>query len=142
MNLSNLTSAIFLLSIALCISGCAIIETLGLMPQTSEQVSVKAGTPTSVVFLCIEKSIQALHKKQSTWCTMVTLRDEVSGVMETGYFSKPNITGFRVKVIHMFRENTVKLKLKGAGPYYADIGVSNGLANLMEEFKLCIKQNN
>ena len=129
---------LFILSVGVPLSGCAMFEALGVMPRATEELLVHSGTPTSMVFSCIESSIQKLHMKQSIWDTKVTQKDEMAGLMETGYFSKANRAGFRVKAIYLREENIVKLELKGAGPYYADLGVDEGMKNLKAEVQLCI----
>jgi hypothetical protein len=119
----------------LSLSGCTVFEALGGMPYKSDEIAVKQNTPTSHVFACVE---QAISRLSSNWDRNITKRDELAGVIETGNYSKSNIAGFRVRATHVRSENILEIELKGAGPYYVDIGVVEGMKNFKAELTECL----
>ncbi|HEY8097958.1 MAG TPA: hypothetical protein VIE65_18015 [Methylobacter sp.] len=119
----------------LSLSGCAVFEALGGMPRKSDELAVRQNTSTSHVFACVEQAISSLN---TNWDRRITKRDEPAGVIETGNYSKSNIAGFRVRATHVRSENILEIELKGAGPYYVDIGVDEGMQNLKAELKECL----
>jgi len=61
------------------------------------------------------------------------------GVIETGEFSEANLAGFRVRGTYVLRENRMTLLLRGAGPYYIDLGVERAGQDLMAGIESCLK---
>ena len=70
--------------------------------------------------------------------TNVTKRDEATGVLETGYFERETLSNFRVRAVHIREQNLITLKLKGAGPYYVDLGVAQSMEELKTGVRTCI----
>jgi hypothetical protein len=124
-------------AVALCLSGCSLFEALGGMPHASAVVDA-GRLPTPRVFGCVEQAIAALNQQRALWTTTVTRRDEAAGVMETGHFAEPEITGFRVRATHAPGAGRVELELKGAGPYYVDLGVAEGIGQLKAGVARCL----
>lgn len=126
------------LAFCLLLSSCAVFEGFGLMPSRSAEVSVSRGQTASNVFTCVERTIIGLSKTRSTWATSVTRKDEKSGIFETGNYGESNVIGFRVRAIYSTGDQKIRLKLKGAGPYYSDIGVDEGIEKLASGIKQCV----
>ncbi len=124
-------------AVAIGLSGCSLFEALGGMPHASAVVDA-GGRPTPQVFGCVEQTIVALNQQRALWTTTVTRRDEVAGVIETGNFAEPNVAGFRVRATHAPGTGRVELELKGAGPYYVDLGVAEGIGQLKAGVARCM----
>ncbi|MGH8087758.1 MAG: hypothetical protein ACREPC_05765, partial [Stenotrophomonas sp.] len=82
----SLVSGVFLLA------GCVLLE-----PAAHGTFDVPAGTPVSTVFACVENTLRA-QQDGGPWNNVVTRRDAVAGVLETGDFARANIIGVRIRL--------------------------------------------
>ena len=108
------------------------------MPRVSDEMALKT-TDNKQIFSCLEKTILELNESRRVWITKVTKDDEMSGTFETGNFSDPNVVGFRLRATRIKEKNLLKLELKGAGPYYSDLGVSQGMQSLKYKLRECLE---
>ncbi|MDR7191933.1 hypothetical protein [Luteimonas terrae] len=108
---------------AACLLGGCFFE-----PSASGAFSMQPGTPSDVVFKCVEATIRA--QTHATW-EDVTLRDGPAGVLETGDFASINRMGVRVRVRYDAGVGKGSIQLKASGPYFADLGADTALATLL-----------
>lgn len=107
-------------------------------PATAGSLPVPAGTGHEAVLSCVETSVRTLHDRNELWNTRVTRRDVGRGVLETGDFDDDNIGGFRVSAQYSPESNAVQIRLKGAGPYFMDLGVETAFADLNAQMRQCL----
>lgn len=110
----------------------------GAAPTASGDLAPPAGIVTESVFACAERSVIALHAKNQFWNTRITRRDPDDGALETGDFPDDNIGGFRIRLRYPSGANQVKIDIKGAGPYYSDLGVDQALDDFKAELSRCL----
>lgn len=132
-------SATAILICVIPLAGCAVFEALGGMPYASSSFNAPPATTSSAVLDCAVASVNALNKQLELWQTDVTRRDDAKGVLETGRYAESNVAGLRVRVQHDPGSRQVRMGLKGAGPYYVDLGVKAGMAALESKMKACTK---
>ena len=129
-----------LVAISVCASvcGCSVFESLGGMPSASATISTDTKVSTQKALGCVESTIMKLSQTRGAWMTNVTSKDEAMGVLETGNFGGENLANFRVRAVHIREQNLITLKLKGAGPYYVDLGVTQGMEELKSGVQACL----
>lgn len=135
---SMLTLSFFFL---LFLTGCAMNDSQMKAPSFAGSLPVPPGTGTEAVFSCGEASLRVLHDRNELWNTRVTLRDVGGRRMETGDFSDDNVGGFRVSVQYSPESNVVRMELKGAGPYFMDLGVEKAYAELDAQMRRCFSSD-
>jgi hypothetical protein len=133
MSISGIHRLIVLAWLALSTAGCAMLA-----PTASDTLAAPAGTTVEVVFSCVEDSVRALHQGQSLWDDRVTRRDERIGIIETGDFEDDNVVGFRARVRFALDAGEVQVRLKGAGPYFKDLGVDKALVDFGARVRACL----
>lgn len=124
--------------LCLLIGGCVMNGRHGAAPTASGDLAPPAGIVTESVFACAERSVIALHAKNQFWNTRITRRDPGDGALETGDFPDDNIGGFRVRLLYPSGASQVKIAVKGAGPYYSDLGVDQALDDFKAELARCL----
>ena len=130
-------AAAALLSTSLC--GCALFEALGGIPYATSEIAVRSEPSTTKVFECVASSVQQLNLLRGTWDTKVSRFDVELGIIETGDYSESNRIGFRVRAVHVRGPHKVQLFLKAAGPYYSDLGASQGMQQLRASVGACVE---
>lgn len=136
-SLRPFSKALLAISVATLV-GCSAIESLGLEPRATETLRVRPELTTEQFFSCVESAILALRQEHGAkWETDVTLRDLQAATIETGDYSKSNVIGFRAQASLAKEKTTAILKLKGSGPYYVDLGVSEAIGQLKAQVTLC-----
>ncbi len=111
-----------------------------LTPAASDTIAVPAGTSVEVVFTCVEDSARSLHQGQSLWNDRVTRRDERVGIIETGAFENDNVVGFRVRARFAADAEAILVTIKGAGPYFMDLGVEKAFAEFDTRMRVCLSK--
>lgn len=124
----------FLFSLA----GCVMSDTPMKAPASAGSLSVPAGIDAEAVFSCVETSVRLLQDRNQLWNIRVALRDAGRRVIETGDFDDDNIGGFRVSVQHDPASNDVRMRLKGAGPYFMDLGVDQAFVEFDARMRQCL----
>ncbi len=120
------------------LTGCVMSNTPMKAPASAGSLPVPAGIDAEAVFSCVESSVRSLHDKNELWNIRVTLRDAGRGVIETGDFDDDNIGGFRVSVQHNLASNDVRMRIKGAGPYFMDLGVDQAFVEFDARMRQCL----
>jgi hypothetical protein len=116
--------------------GCAMLTS-----TASDTVAVPAGTKVETVFSCVEDSVRSLHQEQSLWNDRVTRREERIGIIETGDFEDDNVVGFRVRVQFALDAGEASIRIKGAGPYFTDLGVDKALVDFGARLRACLSRH-
>lgn len=120
------------------LTGCVMSNTPMKAPASAGSLPVPAGIDAEAVFSCVETSVHSLHDRNQLWNIRVTRRDAGRGVIETGDFDDDNIGGFRVSVRHNPESNDVRMQLKGAGPYFMDLGVDKAFVEFDAQMRQCL----
>jgi hypothetical protein len=107
-------------------------------PTAEGSVPAPDGIGAEAVLTCAETSVRKLHDSNELWNIRVTRRDPARGVLETGDFDDDNVGGFRLGVQYALESNAVLMRLKGAGPYFMDIGVDKAFADLDAQMRQCL----
>ena len=110
-------------------------------PSRSTMLAVPKGADSQTVIACAERSIQALARGNSHWIGQPTVKDIPGGRFETGDFDEENIIGFRVRLVVKTGEPAASaaLTIKGAGPYFSDLGVDAAMKSLVDETRKCLQ---
>lgn len=109
------------------------------MPLASDALSVPTALPNKRLFDCAQSSILELSKTSSSW-PEVTLRNDGSGILESGDFDKDDKTGFRMRIERPNGTGQAAIALKGAGAYYFDLGVDQAMKDLKATMQHCISE--
>jgi hypothetical protein len=107
-------------------------------PLASRSLQVPPGTAASRLIDCAEKTVLSLSKTRNNWDDRVTLKDEASGRFETGNFPEKKVMGFRVSVRLLSNTPSAQVQLKGAGPYFVDLGVDRAIETFVRQAKACL----
>lgn len=119
-------------------AGCTLLAATALLPTAQRHWQLPAGTTTAQLFDCGEQTLDALRDSNSSWET-VSRCDEPNGVLETGHYPQRNRTGFRLRLHHERSANTAKLALRGAGAWFADLGVEAAAGQLQAGIASCLR---
>lgn len=138
MSTPRLIASMFGLAFLFSLTGCVMSNTPMKAPAADGSVPVPAGIGAEAVLSCVDTSVRALHEKNELWIVRVTRRDTGRGLFETGDFDDDNIGGFRVSAQYAPDANAVRLRLKGAGPYFMDLGVEKAFAELDAQMRQCL----
>ncbi|WP_369914385.1 hypothetical protein AB8810_16895 [Xanthomonas sp. NCPPB 3005] len=106
-------------------------------PMASDVLVVPADLPTQRLFDCAETSIARLSETSSSW-PKVTRKDDARGVLESGNFEDANRSGFRMRIERAQGAGQARIALKGAGAYFADLGVAQAMQDLKTALGRCI----
>lgn len=134
----RLTMSTASLVLLLSLTGCVMSNTPMKAPAAEGSVPAPAGIGAEAVLSCVDTSVRALHEKNELWNVRITRRDAGRGLFETGDFDDDNIGGFRVSAQYVADADTVRLRLKGAGPYFMDLGVEKAFAELDAQMRQCL----
>lgn len=118
--------------------GCSVTPAVAKEPLASREIQVVPGTTTLRLLTCVEKTVLMLSKTQNNWDDRITLKDLSSGRMETGNFPEKNVMGFRVSVHYAANTASARVRLKGAGPYFVDLGVDAAMAAFVQQTTACL----
>jgi hypothetical protein len=80
-----------------------------------------------------------LHRQDDQWVRRVTRKDIGAGVLETGDFQDDNEMGFRISARHNAASGEVVLSIKGAGPYFMDLGVESAAQQFAQGLLQCLE---
>jgi hypothetical protein len=119
------------LAACLLLTGC-------LAPSASRSLDVAQDIGGGRVASCAEQTVASLARKDSRWDARITHRNASHGVVESGNFGEENESGFRVRVQLHARRNKVEIDLKGAGPYFKDMGVEDAIETFQRTFVQCL----
>ena len=122
------------------LGGCEVYESFGGVPTASDELAVPPQTTTQQIFDCAEKSIGSVPEP-SNWRKDVTRRDPNAGILETGDFDKENTIGFRARLRVDPGGALARIKIKGAGPYYTDLGVDDAMITLKTNLARCLARS-
>lgn len=106
-------------------------------PAKRDTLQAAAGTTTVALFGCAERSIAAFRESSRFW-PAVTVNDPARQVFETGDYEAANVGGFRVRMTYSEREHLAQIEIKGAGPYYTDLGVDKAMADFKGALQGCL----
>jgi hypothetical protein len=123
----------------LLLVGCVMSNRPMKAPAASGSVSVPAGMQTEAVFLCAEEVVQSLNRGNELWDKEVTRRDIASAILETGDFEEDNKSGFRLRMRVDPQAGVAEIMLKGAGAYFVDLGVDDGLREFVGKMNGCLQ---
>jgi len=149
----HLSTTCSLLLLSLSVSACAVYEALGGMPYAEAELQLSSQVTTERSLGCVRSSILALspvrevtsgpgvsfRSKEGMWSTEVTRIDYERGVLETGNFPASNIVGVRVRAVYVSSSSLLRLQVKAAGHYYADLGAPEHLAKLRSAITKCVE---
>lgn len=124
--------------LAASLVGCGATPVLAKEPLASRELQVPPGTAASRLMVCAEKTVLALSKTQNNWDDRITLKDEASGRFETGNFPEKNVMGFRVSLRYVNKAPLAQVQLKGAGPYFVDLGVDGAIDTFVQQIAACL----
>ncbi|WIH05888.1 hypothetical protein KHF85_05340 [Xanthomonas translucens pv. graminis] len=116
---------------------CSMAEAAPKTPMASDVLALPADQPTQRLFDCAETSIAHLSETSSSW-PKVTRKDAANGVLESGNFEDANRSGFRIRIERAQGVGQAKIALKGAGAYFADLGVAQAMQDLKTALGSCI----
>lgn len=126
------------LVLATLMTGCSANAWSSKAPASSQELPVPGGVGTETLFSCVEATVQTLGQANSHWRHPVTVRDVAGGRMETGDFNSDNVIGFRLKLGFKPNAPSASVTLKGAGPYFSDLGVKAAAKTLVDETGKCL----
>ena len=126
------------LALAPLVVGCGAILAPAIEPLASREIQVPPGTAAPRILACAEKTVLSLHKTRGVWDTRITLKDQAGGRFETGNFSEMNVMGFRVRVGFDARASIAQVQVKGAGPYFTDLGVDSAIETFVQQTTACL----
>jgi hypothetical protein len=121
--------------------GCVITPALAKEPLASRELQVPPGTSTSRLLGCAEQAVLTLSRTQNNWDDRITLKDLSGGRLETGHFPEKNVIGFRVSVQYAANATTARVQVKGAGPYFVDLGVDAAMAAFVKQTNACLSSS-
>jgi len=107
-------------------------------PSSASCFTAKPGTPSEVVFACVESTIRSLKTHRGAWSDAVTTRNISNGVFETGNFNDANIVGIRAQVTYELKSGEGRIKVKASGPYFADLGAERAAKQLANGIAHCL----
>ena len=114
-----------LLPIVAFTSGCAILEKAILVPEVHSSVPFETDLINIEVINAVALAVKDVVQIHS-WHKEVTYLDVLGGILETGYFRKPNIATIRLRV-QIERDNKlIAITVKGSGPYYSKLPIESG----------------
>lgn len=119
------------------IGGCKMSESMAPVPAKTDTLPLPSGVDASRLFDCAQTSIDAFGKANSDWLP-VARKDIAAGVLESRDFAPANISGFRVRIVLPAGSNTATIELKGAGPYFMDLGVEQAMRDLKSSIGHCL----
>lgn len=102
-----------------------------------DTLQAAAGTTTAVLFGCAEKSIATFRESSRFW-PAVSVNDPARQVFETGDYDASNVGGFRVRMTYSEEEHLAQIEIKGAGPYYTDLGVDKAMVDFKASLQTCL----
>jgi hypothetical protein len=103
-------------------------------------ISAPTELTNAKIFDCAELAIAEFSKTSSSW-PKASLRNEEDGVMESGDYPADDKTGFRMRLERAEADAALQIHLKGAGAYYADLGVQKAINELTAEIESCIHRS-
>ena len=107
------------------------------IPSASTVVATPTELKNAAIFNCAELAIAEFSKTSTSW-PKATLRDDAGGVLESGDYAADDKTGFRMRLQRKDAGAALQIDLKGAGAYYADLGVHKAINQLSAEIGSCI----
>jgi hypothetical protein len=111
------------------LSGCSIIEYLWLIPRASEEISIEPKQSNAEILAAVESaSIQANFPMWKL--PAVSYSSLEKGVIEFGPYRQSNVAGYAVRATIDRKHNLLKIVVKGAGPYYAELPVDDAAEKL------------
>jgi hypothetical protein len=116
---------------------CNMAEAAPKTPMASDVLAIPADLPTQRLFACAETSIAHLSETSSSW-HKVTRKDAAKGVLESGKVEDTNRSGFRMRIERAQVAGQARIALKGAGAYFADLGVAQAMQDLKTALGSCI----
>jgi hypothetical protein len=133
--------ALQLVLVASFVGGCSAPPLASNTPIASTRLSTPTNLPNAIIFDCAESAISTFSQTSSSW-PRVSLRDEHSGALESGDYPADDKTGFRMRLQRAEAGAALQIDLKGAGAYYADLGVQKAIEQLGTEIERCIRGRN
>lgn len=106
-------------------------------PAKHDTLQTPAGTTTTMLFGCAEKSIATFRESSRFW-PAVSVNDPTRKVFETGDYDATNVGGFRVRMTYSEDKRLAQIEIKGAGPYYTDLGVDKAMTDFKASLRTCL----
>lgn len=128
----------FAVLLGACSMSPSMCDTFG--PEKSATVAVPQNASVEAVFACIDQASAASNDSGSPYDTGYAIRDTRSGVLESQHYSTPNTAGFRLRAEMSKKTSTLKLSLRGAGAYCADLGVDKEMSRLTSAIGSCLQR--
>lgn len=126
---------------AVLASGCSKSSLTSRAPIASTTIFTPAKLTNAEIFDCAQVTIAELSKTSSSW-PKISLRDEATGVLESGDYPADDKTGFRMRLQRAEAGAALQIDLKGAGAYYVDLGVEKAINELGTQIQRCIHGRN
>ena len=150
--MSRQTTAASALILSVTLSGCAAYEALGGMPYAESEMTFLSKPSTDRVLGCIQSVITSLGAETETtivpglsykarhgwWATNFSEVKPTDGVLETGNYSDSNVAGVRIRAVYRQSSAVLRLQLKAAGAYYADLGAQKHMNQLRSLVGACV----
>ena len=128
---------LYLLPVGFVLAGCTLVAATARLPTAQRHWQMPPSTATTQLFDCSEQVLDTLRADSSSW-EPVSRRDEHAGVLETGNYQQRNRTGFRLRLQHERVEGSARLALRGAGAWFADLGVEAAADQLQTGIAACL----
>ena len=125
-------------SARLCLYLLCVAVLAACVPSSRRQVSLPHALPTAQLFACTEEAITHLRAGNQAW-QPVSLRDDGAGVLESGDYPQRNRIGLRIRLQHRSGSDRAQLLLRGAGPYFIDLGVDAAADELAAAIEGCLR---
>lgn len=113
----------------------------GCVPQVSTKLDVPAAIPTTTLFGCAEAVVQDLNAVDGHWHRRVTLRNAADGRLETGEFARPNVMGYRIRLVRPAGASHASIDVRAAGPHFSDPGAQRALASFQTALTACVARS-
>lgn len=120
-------------------TGCVMSNRPMKAPTASGSIPIPAGIQTEAVFSCAEQAVQTLNRDNELWDNEITRREIASAILETGDFEEENKSGFRLRMRVDPQAGVAEVTLKGAGAYFVDLGVDDGLREFVGKMRACLQ---
>lgn len=120
----------------LCWLGVALL--VGCVPTGSRQLALPPELSRAQLFDCTEQALTGLRAGRTAW-EPVSLRDDVAGVLESGHYGQHNRIGLRIRLQHHRGSDRAQLWVRGAGPYFTDLGVEAAAGQLQNALQQCLR---
>lgn len=129
--------AVWLVALPACSLADAALSAL-FEPRASISLEVPEAVATAQVFDCVRAGVAARPGRRGWVNTEVTRLDRTRGVIETGDYPGDNVIGLRTRTELSARPRKLVMRIRGGGPYFADIGIDAAALDLQARLRDCL----